>query len=118
MVEGICEAGRGGCIAITEPGVIWRDEVEIILESWHQVAEHVRRRRKAMQQHECVVVSASCLAVEDVQPVNQLSPVRDHAIVLPCPRATPAGYSVRTMDRASSLVSSMLCTSLACSCAR
>ena len=59
--------GRG---AFAKSWVIGRDDVVAVRERRDQVAEHVRRGRKAVQQQHDRRIRGSCFAVEDVDPVD------------------------------------------------
>ncbi len=65
VVEGVRELLRRGGVAETEPRIVRRDEPEAVGQLRHQVAEHVRRRRPAMQQQDDGAVRRSGFAVEN-----------------------------------------------------
>ena len=52
VVEGVGELLRRGCVAETETRIVRRDEPEAVGQLRHQVLEHVRRCRPAVQQQD------------------------------------------------------------------
>jgi hypothetical protein len=59
-----------GRAAFAKSWIVGRDDVIAIRERRDQVAEHVRRSRKAVQQQHDRRICRSCFAVEDVDPVD------------------------------------------------
>ena len=69
-VEGIREGFPVGCVAISEAGVIGREDVKIVVKAIHQVTEHEGRSQES---HE----AERALAGHDAQPL----PIEDiHAV--------------------------------------
>jgi hypothetical protein len=54
---------------LTEAGQIGRDDVEVIAEQRNQIAEHVTRARKAVQEKQFWRVFATCFAIEHLEAV-------------------------------------------------
>src|SRR5262249_51284758 len=50
VVESVTEVFSRRHIGLTEAGKVWRDNMKSVGEEWHQVAEHVTRARKTVQQ--------------------------------------------------------------------
>src|SRR5215470_12517497 len=61
---------RGRRRAFAEPGVIGRDQMVAVCQFRHQVSEHLRRSREAVQQKHRWVLRRTGFAVEDIQSIN------------------------------------------------
>jgi hypothetical protein len=52
VIERVLELGHRRRVAVAEARVVGRDEVKIRSKRRHKIAEHVRRRREAVQQQQ------------------------------------------------------------------
>ena len=69
-IEGIGEGRAVRHVALAEAGIVRGDHVIAIAEGGDQVAEHVRRRRKAVQQQHDRRISRAGLTVEDADAID------------------------------------------------
>ena len=65
--------------ALAEARIVGCDEMVAIGERRNEIAEHVRRSGKAMQQQHGGSIGRACLAIEDVQALNLGRPVAGHS---------------------------------------
>jgi hypothetical protein len=77
VVEGVAELGPVRHVRLAKPGQIGRNDMKSVRDLRNEIAEHVARSWKAMQQKECGSVRATGLPVEDVDAVDGYSPVSD-----------------------------------------
>src|SRR6516225_1252149 len=80
VVERVFKLMHGRRRALAETGVIGRDQMVAVCQFRHQVPEHLRRSRKAVQQKHRWGLRRTGLAVEDVQSINVDGFVSDHCL--------------------------------------
>ena len=74
-VERVRERRRVRHVAEPEARIVRRDHVEAVRQRAEQIAVLVRRRRKAVQQHELGIRRIARLAIGNVQSVDRDAPV-------------------------------------------
>ena len=77
VIERIGELLDTWTIAIAVPRIIWCHHMEVFGECRKQVAKHMGRRRKPVQQNERACMLFSCLTIKHLDAVNQHRSVRD-----------------------------------------
>jgi hypothetical protein len=77
MIECVLEFIRCGHGRLAEAGQVGRDQVKVVGQERYQVAEHVARRREAVQQQHRGRVGGSGLPVEHGQTVHVCGFVAD-----------------------------------------
>ena len=83
MIEGVVEFGRIRHVRLAEAGQVGRDQVKLVGQERYQVAEHVARRRVAVQQQQRGRVGRPGLPVEHAQTVHVGRAVGDVSHVSP-----------------------------------
>src|SRR6478735_509722 len=81
MIEGVGKAGSAGRVRESESGKIGSNNMDMRCQQGNQVAEHVRRRGKAMQQQDGRRSWRPCFAVKDVESIHIAPPVADRYIM-------------------------------------
>jgi len=71
MRECVLEPGMVGRVALTIAGIVGRDHAVAVRKQRYEVAEHVRRGRKAVQEQDDRCVPGAGLAEEDVHAVDR-----------------------------------------------
>src|SRR5262249_25518294 len=77
VLEGVVELGPFWHVRLPKPGQIGGNHMKSIGEPRNEIAEHVARSWKAVQQKECRSVRATRLPVEDFDAVDGYPPVGD-----------------------------------------
>src|SRR6478672_3950467 len=81
MIEGVGKAGSAGRIRESESRKIGSDNMDMRRQQGDQVAEHVRRRGKAMQQQDGRRGGRTCFPVKDVESIYIVPPVPDRCVM-------------------------------------
>jgi hypothetical protein len=77
VVEGIAKLGSLRHLRLAKPGQVGRNDMKLVRELRNEIAEHVARSRKAVQQNDHRSVRATRLPVEYFDAIDGYPPVSD-----------------------------------------
>ena len=70
IVKGVFELVSRRGVGMTKPDVVWRDQMESIGQSGHEVSEHLAAARQSVQQDNCRERGVARLAIENLASVD------------------------------------------------